>query len=206
MNFFAPASTPGNPFRGCLVPLLLLALLVGPGSLLTACGGLDPDLARSQLPHWRPGDYWQGAKIGHRTIRDRNGNVREVARIERDCELVGDIGQAGVCVDRIDYGYATPDTTRRLEWSVHYADDLHATVKYADEAGALEGKTIGAYLVLEGEYALPATAPEAGETGSVEIRLHLRPGAGRPVLQTEQYSWLGIDLGQAETLWLDAGD
>ncbi|MEQ9364696.1 MAG: hypothetical protein RIF32_10650, partial [Leptospirales bacterium] len=198
----------GSRPAGVLPAFLILAAIGVAGS---ACGGLDPQTSLQQLPGWRPSEYFTGPKIGYQTVFDRNGNVREVARIERTC-VSTPADQAGVCEDQIDYGYTTPDTAHTTRWSIHYITDLKSRVAYQDGFGALVGETIGAMMVLTGERRLPGSppipaegAPENDETkaASVEIRMHLRPGTARPMLQTELYTFWGIDIGRSETLWLD---
>lgn len=194
-----------------LLLFVFFALLGAPGAL-PGCGGIDPGLSKSQQPIWRPSEYFSGAKIGYRTVYDRNGNVREVARIERTCES-SPADQRGVCTDRIDYGYATPDVSDTTRWSIHYITDQQSRVEYADGFGALEGETLGAMLVLSGERRLPGSAPmvlnsngspvDYGDQAAVEIRMHLRPGPGRPMLQTELYTFLGFEIGRSDTLWLE---
>ena len=207
--FAAPAA------RSALRRLPLIVLFVAPGvlSFLPACGGIDPGLSKNQQPIWRPSEYFSGAKIGYRTVYDRNGNVREVARIERTCESTP-AEQRGVCTDRIDYGYATPDVSDTTRWSIHYITDQQSRVEYADGFGVLEGETLGAMMVLSGKRRLPGSAPvvldssglpaaDYGDQATVEIRMHLRPGAGRPMLQSELYLFLGFEIGRSDTLWLD---
>ncbi|MCR9143127.1 MAG: hypothetical protein NXI24_12810 [bacterium] len=198
--------------------LSICCLLV---AAFAGCGGLDPQTSLSQQPPWRPAAYFSGLKIGYRTVFDRNGNVREVARIERKCEA-RPADQAGVCEDQIDYSYGTADTADITRWSIHYITDLKSEVAYQDGFGRLSGETVGAMMILRGERQVPGTAPvpldsaSAGngdgnaktaaaraETATAEVRLHLRPGPGRPMLQTELYTYLGFDIGRSDTLWLD---
>lgn len=198
------------------------------GLALPACGGLDETLARTQGPQWRLSEYFQGRKIGHQTIRDRNQNVRQVAQIERSCVPVP-IRQEGRCEDRIQYLYAaagapTPRLRDTLTWSVHYLTDQNAQVRLADGAGDLSGRILGASMLLEGTRLTPEfdngpwqTAPSVradwrsapgrdevlakSPAAAVRVRLHLRPN--RTLLQTEHFRAWGIEIGTVETLWID---
>lgn len=181
--------------RRFIVPALLLLAGVG-------CSDVAPGNALNQQPVWRLEAYFTGKKIGYRTILDRDGNVREVARIERVCTLA-DAVQQGSCEDQIHYEYRNTQLTDKMTWSIHYATDTKSTIQYADGFGELTGGTYGSLIVLSGNRRLPATPVESQDRATVEVRMHLRPGPERPVLQTEGYTYFGIEIGTAQTLWLD---
>ena len=203
----------------------LTVLFLCLGLALPACGGLDEAFTRAQQPQWRLADYFQGRKIGHQTIRDRNQNVRQVAQIERSCVPVP-VRQEGRCEDRIQYLYAgpggpAPRLRDTLTWSVHYLTDQDAEVRLTDGAGELAGRILGASMLHAGTRLTPEFDPGAessagtdrsGAPGrgavlagspaaAVRVRLHLRPN--QTLLQTERFRAWGFEIGTVETLWID---
>lgn len=167
--------------------------------VLVACGGYRPDRARG--PWMLPHEVLSGRSEGFRLVMDRNGNITQNGRVERQCQVKD--RTRGNCQDRVQYFMGEPDqvpepSTAALEWEVFHRDGNHMEIRMRDERGELRGTATGPLLLLSGRRKIPLSQRSA----SAEVRYHRLPGPRWPMLVEETYSLAGVSLGSVQTIWL----
>ncbi len=178
--------------------LLFIALFVVSSFWMGAC---DSDVVTGSLlsgdPYLTPEYAFTGLRVGYRSLEDRNGNIRELARVERRCEK-GD-GLTGLCEDTIYYRSRQEPLKSSFQWRVHYLDSSRFQLQWNSKDAGFAGTMVGnpyRYL-LNGH----ATIPLSSQSGRVKKELHILSGPGEPMLELDDYSYWTIPMGSVRTLW-----
>lgn len=161
------------------------------------CGGYNTDLARHGGAYFDPEAVLPGKRIGHLLVRDRNGNVKGGARLERQCLTKNRM--EGECRTRL-LGGNVEIPAALLKYTIYHEDNLDVTVKFESPLESHTGMVHGDNLILLGEKNMPGTDTKL----TVETRFHKMPGSEGVLMQFEYFSRWGIRVGSMITTWVPA--
>jgi len=163
--------------------------------LLAACGGYIPDRSGSLLTV----ADWLHDGTGNRVVFDRNGNVKNTASVNRQCNQESEFRFR--CIDMAVYNTGRREK-RTLYYQVHYNHpESTISVTIQGDRAALSGELNHSSGLFNGRFPVPL---DETRTASVEFRINSLTGNQKPLLERIEYRMLGVPIGREETFWFSA--
>lgn len=183
--------------------LLILTGIIPIFLQFISCSGMDPGFRESgKFPglSMEETGYFHGSWSGTEMVLDRNGNLRDSARVQRVCEST--LQHAGRCRDEIKYSHGT-HSSREFEWKRTFQNDYESILTIDYHSGYSIQGTLSSnrsQWFVEGELPLPSEN-EKEEGSNVLIRLARLPGKPTIIMETRIYRFLMIKLGEEHIVW-----